>query len=260
MTMLLGTRRSLFQVGGAAWTPALPTGDGGVLPDHWYRSDQGLWQDAGVTPAASDGDVVGRWEDITANADHANQANAGNKPTLQNGAGDLLNGWSVVRSDGIDDVLLAPFTTGGAIAQPFDIFMVAKLDAAQIADGQVRYLIEDAAAAIAGLAKLNTNAWIEYAGVILSGGAADAAWNIWTAQFSGATSRFWHNGIAECAAGNAGAQNISGFAIGANNGAGQPSKTDFAEVLTYSSTLSTADKNQVGQYLALRYGLTYTDI
>ena len=38
------------------WTPAQATTDGGVSPEHWYRSDGPLWQDAGVTPAAADGD------------------------------------------------------------------------------------------------------------------------------------------------------------------------------------------------------------
>jgi hypothetical protein len=33
-----------------------------------------------------------------------------------------------------------------------------------------------------------------------------------------------------------------------------------AEVVTYSSNLSTADKNTVGQYLATKWGFTWTDI
>ena len=58
-----------------------------------------------MTPAVADGDVVGRWEDLSAHGYHANQTNAALKPTLQNGVGDLLNNNPAIRADGIDDFL-----------------------------------------------------------------------------------------------------------------------------------------------------------
>ena len=207
MTMLLGTRRALFQVGGPVWTPASPAGDGGVLPDHWYLVEPGyIWQDAGVTPAASAGDVIGRLEDRTANADHVNQANAGNKPTLQVAAG----GYWVARFDGIDDYLKGAFTTGGAIAQPHTAFIVAQLDAAVIADGNYRTVVCDDTTSAFNVPKTNLNVWNIWNGVNLTGGAADAAWNIWTILCNGATSQFWHNGISEAGPGNSGALSARG--------------------------------------------------
>ena len=265
MTMRLCVRRSLLGVRGAAlWTPALPTSDGGYLPEHWYRSDQGLWQDAGVTPAVNDGDVVGRWEDITANADHVNQAAAGNKPTLQNGAGDLLNGHPVIRLDGINDYLVGAFTTGGAMNQPNTYFVVVQLDAAVVNNGLDCFLLDGDDAVNRHIVMKNKagapDRWDTYAGVALVGGDADANWNVWTALYNGATSQFWLNGISEAGPANAGAQNPDGIAVGAQSSGATAWKGDITEIILYDANLSDADKNQVGAYLATRYALAYTDI
>jgi hypothetical protein len=244
-----------------SWTPLLPTA-GGYYPEHWYRSDGGLWQDAGVTPAAADGDVVGRWEDLTANADHVNQAVAASKPTLQNGAGDLLNGHPVVRSDGVDDYLQGAFTTGGAMAQPITIFGVGKSSVA----GLVNHFFYDGDDALNRVALLNDGAagagagdWSLYAGTVVHGGPEDANWNIWTAYYNVAASQLWQNGTVEVA-GNTGANAMDGITIGARYDATSPWDGDIAEIIIYHANLSNADKNQVGQYLATRYGLAYTDI
>ena len=255
-------RRRFFAVGGS-WDPSMPTA-GGYTPDHWYRSDQGLWQDAGVTPAASDGDVVGRWEDITANADHVNQANAGNKPTLQSGAGDLVNGHPVVRGDGIDDYLQGAFTTGGAMNQPNTIIAVAKLDAAAVNDNNGHAICDGDDAGNRNILGVYQAAapdkWQIYAGANLVGNNDDSDFRIWTAGFNGASSQLWHNGVSEAGPGNAGAMAIDGLTLFDGHAGGAPWKGDIAEIIMYDANLSDADKNQVGRYLAARYGLSYTDI
>ena len=263
MTMLLGTWRALLEErGGEGWSPLLPT-DGGRLPDHWYRSDQGLWQDAGVTPAASDGDVVGRWEDLTANADHVNQANAGNKPTLQSGAGDLVNGHPVVRCDGIDDFLQGAFTTGGAMNQPYTMILVAKLDTVSVDDGNTRFVIDGDDAVnyfrVGQNGVVNPDAWYFTTGAQLVGNASDDDWNIWTILANGAASQFWINGISE-AAGAAGANAIDGLTVGSKADGNNNWDGDVLDVLLYGAQLPGADMNQLGRYAAARYGLSYTNI
>jgi len=249
---------------GAEWSPADPLPVSGLLPEHWYRSDQGLWQDAGVTPAVLDGDVVGRWEDISANADHVNQANAGNKPTLQSGAADLLGGHPVVRFDGINDYLQGAFTTGGAMAQPNTMFAVAKLDAIAVNDDADHYILmgDDIGNRDALLADNNTapDTWIIYADTKLVGSASDSNWNIWSALFNGVVSQFWHNGISEAGSGNAGAESIDGLTVGAYFTGAAPWDGDVIEIILYDANLSNADKNTIGNYLATRYALAYTDI
>ena len=234
---------------------------------HWYRSDSGLWQDAGVTPAAADGDVVGRWEDKTANDDHVNQAVADRKPTLQSGAGDTLNGYPVLRFNGITTNLQGAFTTGGALAQPFTVFVVAKLDASVVDDDGYYYLTDgDDVANRMVLMKTKQGAplqdrWlISAGGTGIYGGVADANWNVWAAVFNGASSRFWHNGIAECAAGNAGADAPDGITIGAAPTGVLAWKGDVEEIVIYGSELSCRDIDQVADYAAIRYALVYSGL
>jgi hypothetical protein len=247
---------------GGVWTPASPT-PGGYTPEHWYRSDGPLWQDAGLTRASSDGDPIGRWDDLTGNADHISQGMILQKPSLQSGLTDLLNGYPVIRFDGQNDWLRGAFTNGGAMNQPNTWILVAKLSATLIDDGNYHYLASGDD--ITNYHELAKNAapghdkWIIYAGAILAGNDADGNWNIWTAVFNGASSQFWHNGISE-ASGNAGAHNPDGITLGARGSADLTAACDIAEVLLYEPNLTDADKNKIGQYLADRYALSYTNI
>jgi len=258
--MKAGPGRALLYSGVVVWDPSQPTTDGDLLPDHWYRSDGPLWQDAGVTPAVLDGAVVGRWEDLTANADHVNQAVVANKPTRQTvpGVG------TVVRFDGTNDFLQGAFTAGGALTQPFTVFAVAALDAVAVNDGS-NHLISDSDDVVSRLiaganASTTPDKWYVYAGVVRVGNASNSNWNIWTIRHWGVLSRFWHNGIIEVSA-DAGVQNADGLTIGAAFDGTALWDGDIAEYIIYDSDLSDADKNQVGNYLvAGRATLSYADI
>lgn len=245
------------------WTPASPTTDGGLRPEHWYRSVGPLWQDAGITPATADGDPVGRWEDIATNADHVNQADASKKPSLQNGVGDVLNGYPVVRCDGTNDYVQGAYITGGIMNQPNTAFGVTKLNAGAVNDDTADFFIDGDDATnrhILGKgATPDPDEFLIYAGAALYGNVANSNWNIWTALFNGASSQYWLNGVSQ-AVGNAGAHNPDGLTIGAGYSGGAPWDGDIVEIILYDANLSDADKNQVGQYLATRYGLSYTDI
>lgn len=250
------------------WTPADPLPVSGLLPEHWYISDQDLWQDAARTvPVALDGDVVGNWGDITANADHVSQAAAGNKPTYRSGAGDLVNGHPVIRFDGIDDAIEGPFTTGGIMNQPNTLFFVCALAVAAVNDGVYRYCYDgdDAANRHSFYTDTvpNPDKWAAYAGTALGSlQVTTASFRIWTILYNGAASIIWRDGI-NLNVGNAGALAIDGFCIGNRSAAGggaRPWKGDDAEFLLYDANLGDADKNTVGQYLATRYAIVYTDI
>ena len=61
-------------------------------------------------------------------------------------------------------------------------------------------------------------------------------------------------------AGNFGAGADDGLTIGAAQAGSVNWDGDICEIILYGANLSDSDKNQVGQYLATRYGLSYTDI
>lgn len=247
--LLLGTKPS------SLWTPALPTSDGGVLPHTWHYAGSGaLYQDAAkIIPAVADGDVVGASENQGSDVHDITQAVTADKPTLRL---NVLNGHPVFRFDGTDD--LKGTFGGGAIAQPNTILAMAQLSVAGAGDANTYNLCDSMTTGRAALYK-QTATWRIYATAVLTGGLADANWNAWLTLFNGVGSQFWHNGVSE-AVGAAGASAMGGLTLGASDAQTNEWDGDIAELLIYASNLSTADQNQVGQYLATKFGTVWTDI
>ena len=255
-----GKRQFLYPLKGAAvlWTPASPTTDGAVSPHTWhYAGSGGLWQESGkTTPAVSDGDAIGASENQGSDSHDIVQATSANKPTLKL---NILNGQPVYRVDGTD-YLQGAF--GGALGQPFTIFLVAALDAGAVNDGLRHNAIDGDDVTNRIIMRQNpdgTDFWNVYAGGHLSNGNSDANWNLWTALINGASSELWFSGIS-AVTGNAGAMNPDGLSLGAAYNGATQWVGDISEVLIYDPNLSTADMNQVGQYLATKYGLSWTAI
>jgi hypothetical protein len=246
-----------FFGGGASWTPESPTSDGGVSPHTWHYAGSGaLYQDSGKTTlATADGDPVGASVNRGSDSHDITQSTSANKPTYKTG---VLNGEPVFRFDG-GDWLGGAYNN--ALSQPITVFAVAALDSAN--DDVGRNIIDgdDSTNRMALFERRinNPDTWSIYAGSILDGGASDANWNIWTALFNGASSQFWLGGNSE-ASGNAGSDDPDGLRLGTYDGAAGLWDGDIAEILIYNSNLSTADKNEVAQYLADKYDLSYTDI
>lgn len=89
----------------------------------WLRADDGLFTDAGTTPAVNNGDAIYRWADRSGNSRHFDQTTSGNRPQLQNS---VVNGKPIVDFDGVDDYLtgsdLSALTAG-------ELFIVVAADA-----------------------------------------------------------------------------------------------------------------------------------
>jgi len=81
-----------------------------------------LWLKADAL-VLNDGDAVGTWVDQSGNANDATQATAANKPTYKAG---IVNGKPVVRFDGSNDYLALPNFVSTFIAG--EIFIVVKID------------------------------------------------------------------------------------------------------------------------------------
>ncbi len=89
----------------------------------WFKSDAGVYKDAGVTLAA-DGETVQQWNDQSGNGNNATQGTAGNRPTLRT---NVVNGLPA-----IDFIATRPdfFDVGGPLsgATAGEIFLVLKIN------------------------------------------------------------------------------------------------------------------------------------
>lgn len=207
----------------------------------WLKADVGTFQDTGLTtPATADADPIGGWQDQSGLGNHVLQSTGANRPTLKLA---IQNGRSIVRFDGVNDVL----TVGLARNQPTTAFIVVK----KTATGN-RYVFDGS----------NTNAlfspdethWQAYSGVALAATAVPSNWNIVVGVFNGGSSKISINGTV--GTGNAGANNATATSIGAfNAGAAAWFAGDVAEVLVYNSALSDANRQSVETYLNGRWGV-----
>lgn len=82
-----------------------------------------LWQDSGrTTPAASNADVIGAWDDKSSNARHLTQGTTGNKPTLRTS---VINSKNVIRFV-TDDYLSRAIANGLAANGDFSLYVAWK--------------------------------------------------------------------------------------------------------------------------------------
>lgn len=246
-------------MGGGVWTPATPTTGGGALPHTWFYTGQAQqWEEnTKVTLATDDGDPVGAMTNQGSDGYDILQGTSLLRPTLKL---NILNSNPVWRFDG-GDWLRGAFA-GGALSQPITAFVVSMLTAVAAGDliGRVMFDGDDATNRIQLYKTSTGNLWSMYAGTVVSNGAANDSWNIWTFLANTASSIAYKNGISQIV-GNIGTKTIDGLTFGDDNTGGASGwKGDIAELLIYSVNLSTADKNQVGQYLATKYNISYTAI
>lgn len=205
---------------------------------------------------------MGSWTDLTGNADHVSQATAGDRPTWKDA---VLNGEPVLRFGvNANYFLQGAFTSGGSCSQPNTIFVVAKMDASIVNDNFTSYLIDgtgsSARQTIYKYKDPTPDVMALYSGTILQGSAPDSDWAIWLALFDGATSQLWIDGVSD-ASGDAGTDGMGGLTVGMNySDSGLGWVGDIAEIIIYDAELSDADKNEVGNYLADRYNLSWSDI
>lgn len=98
---------------------AFQPSDRGSALKAWYKSDAGVFEDAGTDPA-EDGDTIRQWNDQSGNNLHIGQEVAANKPLYQTEIENSLPGVQFVSTDF--------FTNAGlpVAAAPFTIYMVAR--------------------------------------------------------------------------------------------------------------------------------------
>lgn len=231
---------------------------GGFTPDKipgltvWLMADVGVFQDVAMTiPAVADGSSVQGWQDQSGNSN--SPTNAASPPTLQNGAGDLINGLPVVRFDGINDYLVAAF--GAALNQPNHIFMSGK----QVTWTSNDTIFDAKTGNAARLYQKTLSPRIAlYAG--LAAQPENNDYTVATAKlieclFNGAASSIIVNAGA-AAIGNPGASAMDGLTLAAfSSGIAAWGNVDIGEFLVYDGAVSGSDLTNLRAYFTTRWGV-----
>jgi hypothetical protein len=208
----------------------------------WFKAD---------TLSLNDGDAIGTWPDSSANGNDATQGTAANKPTYKT---NILNSKAIVRFDGTNDYLTTPTFT--ALAQPNTVIGVVKSTAPSTND-----VFWDGTSS--GHRNLSWNAagdqWYAFAGSTLGYGAilTSGSFFIVAVTYNGASSKMWKGGGA-AVVGNANTNDIAQFRLGGDTTPSQFLAGDEAEIILYNAAVSLTDLNNLGSYLATKWGLTWT--
>lgn len=238
MRRRLGTygRRAIAITGGAAFSP--------------LDLSPVLWLAASAITGLADGAAVTTWADGSGNGNNATQATADNKPTYQTAE---INGHPVVRFDGTNDLLA---TGSFTLAQPVHVFLVGKMSGGAV---DYRYFLDGLAGndrmSLYYIVAGDTVAiYTATSAAELTVAANTTSYFVWTALFSGASSRLRKNGAAD-ATGELAAATAGGVTIGTRRDGQYPGGADIAEVIVYASVLSDANRDRVEAYLAAKYNL-----
>lgn len=223
----------------------------------WWRADS-----LGLSDAAA----VSSWANSAAGGAAAVQATGANQPTLQTGE---INGRPIVRFDGTNDHLVSTAsaslaaTTLVAVVKPVDVVNTHTVRGAGdgtsgSGSGALQYRISG------GRQSLVRQATAEV-GTTSNTTLSTTSFSIITATFTNATSyAFYLNGTADGGGSHAetlapGAGTTIGFNRDTGDTGGEYLGGDLAELIIYSSVLSTENRSRVHSYLSDKYGITVSD-
>lgn len=188
-----------------------------------------------------------QWDDKSGNARHVANAVDAQRPTYSAVTGRLT--FSAVNLTYLQCTAAA---FGADMIQPNTIFILYKINI-YINNSNV---FDSADATKRNLIWMTGNNFSCYAGVALNNGATDANDNIHAAEFNGAASNYWINGVLVAGPGNVGAQNFDGITLGAHpNTLQQYSDVEIMEVFGYNCILTPAERTALDAYLTSKWGL-----
>jgi hypothetical protein len=230
----------------ALWTPSEL---GTSTLTAWYKAD---------SISGSDGDSVGSWADSSGNGHTTAQLTAARQPTLQTAE---LNGLSVVRFDGTNDILsdgdIAALDVGTGDIWMATVFKSTDNSAVQnyFEKGANSFGLKTTAAGVLQMTLgATTNTPLQSAG-----NWSRTAFVIVTAHRVSATCNGFVNGTATTTTGTTNTGSISNsdvLDIGSRAVGAGPMVGDIAEVLLGGATLTDTNRQLIEGYLAHRYGLS----
>lgn len=260
---VLGDGLPVDQIGGLEFYPQnlgvpIPlTVDGLLL---WLKGDADTFQDSAKTiPAASDGDVLGAWADLSGFGNDALQSTTANKPLLKLA---IVNNKPIIRFDGNNDTLSVALDLALSASDNLTIFFVSKPVSAANSKMVLGNQID--AGNRQGLRILYDNLErIEFFTVSGAGASTsvrtgvDANFAIVVAVLDAGVQEIYKNGsLIDSDTQEDMTGHSATLLLGINRSAG-PSffDGDIAEILIYNSALSTDDRQSIENYLNGRYAI-----
>jgi len=222
------------------------------------KSISGLaaWYDASVSSSITIQTGVQKWADLSGNGRDLIQDTTNNQPAHNSVT---LNGKPTVTFDGTNDFLrTASFT----LNQPYTYFFVFRYESSATG-GRVLDAGTQGVARSGEFIRIDVNnVWL-FAGSILGFNTFPTgqmeAFNIWDAEFNGASSVVRYRKNVASASGNAGSNNGSRLTMAANGNttAGEFSPLSVAEALVFSRVLAVSEADKIRAYLGKKYNLAY---
>lgn len=221
-----------------------------------------LWLDASDAASVTlNGSTVSQWSDKSGGNRHATQGTANNQPTYTTNA---VNGRPALSFDGTND----SFRSTAALGSSHSVFAVVKMNVRKIAgivaggnadqadliygDGSsafsgTRYGAFGVARAVYGGGTITTSVY-QVVTAVLSGGTLPSNLSMWTNGTGGV--------VTTVTAGTApNAKLDASIYIGTSAG-NHFLNGDIAELIFYTSALSTSNRQRVERYLGTKYGIT----
>lgn len=238
-----------FDGDGVGAAPFVPTDIGSIA----------LWLDAddAATFTFSSGTLVSDWNDKSGNSRHMTQGVVGRQPTRTG----TIGAKSAVNFDGSDDRMVTA-DPGSNFALPNTIFLVVKGDTFVTSN---RNILGSAVSSGTGTVYVPSSAGSSslalFAGSAISGGTVVTATEyILQVTTDGASSTGRVNGGTDVLTGTPGTTGWRGYGLACYNGTSGIDLWDglIGEVIVYHAALSLSDVNLAGNYLAAKWGVTWS--
>lgn len=222
-----------------------------------------LWLDASDTATITEAsNAVSAWDDKSGNANHAAQATGANQPTTNTRT---INSLNALDFDGSTDFMTVASGVYNVGNGPNSMFIVYQSDdtgdATQFllagtvgGDSNYRYAMNYTTSLIQFI---NRSASLTYGSTSKTRDTSPAIVGF---RRSGTAVTPFINGVIGTPTAFGANVVIDKLAIGANGSALNRHNGMLAEIILYSASLSDSDTNLVGNYLATKWGITWTDI
>ncbi len=240
-------------VGSLAYQWVSPIPLSGLVGWYDFANSATLFQDAArTTPVTADGQAILGVTDLSGSGHHLSAVNG---PAYKLG---ILNGHSIGRFDGVNDILNSP-TLLGTGEHPLTLFVVTRKNAGAATNGRWVCIGDNADYNLFWLTASDQFAWFRQV-VGFGPVGAPSSFHIPVGVIRSPTSGevYLDGGTATTFDPDPVAVS-DGIFLGGTN-LGEFLACDQGEVILYDSGLALAQINQVGAYLAAKWGLAWTPV